>query len=70
MTSGAATAATRAMGTSARNRLPHQKTSNSAPPRIGPIATPRPVTAPHSPMATARCFGSRKVSVMIASVVG
>ena len=37
---------------------------------MGPIATPRPVTAPHTPMAAARCRGSRNVSVMIASVVG
>ncbi len=37
---------------------------------IGPIATPSPVTAPQTPMAAARFFGSRNVSVMIASVVG
>ena len=70
ITSGAAAAAARAIGTRARNRLPHQNTSSSAPPRMGPMATPSPVTAPHSPMAIARCFGSRKVSVMMASVVG
>jgi len=34
------------------------------------MATPKPVTAPHAPIAAARCLGSRKVSVMIASVVG
>ncbi len=70
MKTGAATAAISAMGTRAKNRLPHQNTSNSAPPRIGPIATPSPVTAPHRPMAAARCLGSRKVSVMMANVVG
>ena len=34
------------------------------------MATPRPLTAPHAPIAAARCFRSRKVSVMMASVVG
>ncbi len=63
-------AATIAMGARARNRLPHQNVSNSTPPRIGPMATPSPVTAPQTPIAAARCLGSRKVSVMIARVVG
>ena len=53
-----------------RKRLPHQYDSSRAPPMIGPSATPRPVTAPQTPMAAARCLGSRKVSVMMARVVG
>ena len=50
----ASTAATSATGTSARNTLPHQKCASSTPPVTGPTATPRPVTAPQTPIALAR----------------
>ena len=37
---------------------------------IGPVATPRPTTAPQMPSAAARSRRSRKVLLMIDSVVG
>ena len=56
-TSPATTAAT---GTMKRKTLPHQKWPSSHPPTIGPVATPTPAVAPHSPMACARSLRSVK----------
>src|SRR5258707_3341464 len=50
-TSPDTTAATRTMK---RNTLPHQNSSNSQPPTIGPPATPMPVVAPQNPIALPR----------------
>ncbi len=61
---------TSASGTSAQNTLPHAKCWSSSPPSTGPAATPMPTTAPHTPSAAARSRRSRKVLVMIDSVVG
>jgi hypothetical protein len=48
------TKVTAATGAMATKTLPHQKCSSSQPPVTGPRATPRPVMAPHTPMARAR----------------
>ena len=56
-------------GTLIRKTDPHQKRSSSAPPTIGPIATPRPTAPAHSPMARARSRGS-KTFEMIDRVAG
>ena len=65
-----ATTATMATGTLTRKTAPHQKCSSSQPPTIGPIATPAPVIAAHTPIALARSFGSVKTLVSSANVVG
>lgn len=64
------TATIAATGARARKTLPHQKCSSSQPPQMGPAATPRPVMAPHAPMALARPARSVKTLAMIDSVVG
>ena len=63
-------AASSATGTSARNTLGHENTVSSRPPLTGPIATPSPVTAPHTPTAFARSRRSGNVLLITASVVG
>ena len=49
-----ATSASSATGTSARNTDGQPKWASSRPPVTGPTATPRPVTAPQTPIALAR----------------
>ena len=49
----------------AAKMLPHQKRSSSQPPAIGPIATPPPAQAPHSPIARAR--SPRPVNTLVIS---
>ena len=66
----AAPAVSRASGASAQKTLPHAKCSSSSPPTTGPAATPMPTTAPQTPSAAARSRRSRKVLLMIDSVVG
>src|SRR5262247_2990360 len=44
-----------------RNTEPHQKYSSRIPPSTGPIAPPAEKLEIHTPMATARCFGSRNI---------
>jgi hypothetical protein len=48
-------------GRASRNTEPHQKYSMSTPPRIGPIALPAEKPEIHTPMAVARCPGSRNM---------
>ena len=59
-----------AMGILIRKVLPHQYSSSSAPPVMGPKATATPLLAPHRPMALARAARSRKTWVRMDSVVG
>ncbi len=66
----AAAAVSTASGTRAQKTLPQAKCSRSTPPVTGPAATPMPTTAPQTPRAAARSRRSRKVLVMIDSVVG
>ena len=47
-----------------------EKCASSHPPATGPIATPRPLTADHRPMALARSCGSVKTLLMTDSVDG
>ena len=48
----------------------HPTPSMSAPPRSGPAAIDTPKTAPHTPMACARSFGSVNVVTMIDMATG
>ena len=57
-------------GTLIRKTDPHQKTSSSAPPMIGPAAAPTTATAPHTAMARLRSRMSSKVTRMSARVAG
>src|SRR5713226_4630849 len=63
-------ATTTATGTMNRNTLPHQKCPSSHPPTIGPVATPTPVVAPHSPIALARSLRSVNTFAIRDSVDG
>jgi hypothetical protein len=52
-----------------RNTEPHQNRASSAPPSIGPTATPRPLAAAHSAIAFGR-WASDVVRTMIDRVAG
>ena len=69
-TSTAARTAAAATGTSAQNADSQPKCASSSPPVPGPAATPRPVTAPYTPMARARSARSGEVLALIDKVVG
>ena len=49
---------------------PQEKCSSSQPPRVGPMATPRPATADQRAMALARSAGTVNTLVRIDKVAG
>ena len=58
------------IGTLIQKMLCQSKRSTSVPPISGPMASARPEMPAHMPIARARSRGSRKVFVMIDSVLG
>ncbi len=59
-----------AIGTLTRKIDPHQNLESSRPPAMGPMAMPSPMVPAQVPMARARSWGSRKMSLMIDSDAG
>src|SRR3974390_2011996 len=69
-TKGPAIRARATMGRLTMKMDPQLKCSSSQPPRVGPMATPRPETADHMAMALARSAGTVNTLVRIESVAG
>ena len=65
-----ATRATATIGRLTRKIESQLKWASSQPPATGPIATPRPLTADHRPMALVRSAGSVNTLVMMDKVAG
>lgn len=68
--SGAATSSATMIGTLMRNTDPHQNTSSSSPPTIGPSAIPPDRLAVQMPMALVRSAGSVNILRISDSVEG